>query len=70
MKNFLKNWGFRRILYLAIGIWMILQSVYDGAWFFSIFGIYFASMAIFKFGCAAGNCGTNGCEIDKYPIKS
>lgn len=57
MKNtFLKNWNFRRILYLIGGVWMTVQGLIDATWWISVFGLYFMSMAIFQFGCASGNC--------------
>ncbi len=49
-------WTFQRLLYVALGSWMVVQSIADGQWSWSIFGAYFASMGIFSFGCAAG-CG-------------
>lgn len=56
MKNFFTDWNFRRILYLIGGIWMVSQSVMDKMWYLIPFGLYFIAMAIFKFGCASGNC--------------
>lgn len=56
MKNFFKDWNLRRIIYLIGGIWAIVQSVMDKAWILIPLGLYFTAMAIFKFGCASGNC--------------
>lgn len=55
----IKNWNLQRILYLAGGIAFILIAIKDQTWWFGIFGIYFAAMAVFRFGCAAGNCEVN-----------
>jgi hypothetical protein len=46
---------FQKNIYLIGGIWAIVQSVMDKVDFNS-FGLYFVAMAIFKFGCASGNC--------------
>lgn len=56
MQNILKNWDVRRILYLLGGIFFIITAIKDQTWWIAIFGVYFMSMAIFRFGCAAGNC--------------
>jgi hypothetical protein len=65
MKNILTDWNFRRVFYLIGGIWMIAQSIMDHMWVLVPFGIYFAAMGIFKFGCAAGNCGVPYSKIEK-----
>jgi hypothetical protein len=65
MKNrILKNWTFARGLYLAMGIVIIIQSVINQEWFGIIFGGYFASMGLFAFGCASGNCFGGKCEVN------
>jgi hypothetical protein len=51
-----KNWTFIRGLYTVLGIYIIAQSIMDKQWIGLVFGGYFASMGIFAFGCAAGNC--------------
>ena len=56
MQNILKNWDIRRIFYLLGGLFFIFTAIKDQIWWIAIFGIYFMSMAIFRFGCAAGNC--------------
>lgn len=57
----LTNWTFTRALYLIIGIAVIVQSVMSQQWFGVAFGSYFASMGLFAFGCAAGNCYSGNC---------
>jgi len=60
IKRIMNDWTFTRALYLILGIVVIVQSVMTQQWFGAIFGAYFASMGLFAFGCAAGNCfGTN-----------
>lgn len=51
------NWTFTRGLYLLIGVSVIIESAVQQQWFGVLFGGYFASMGLFAFGCAAGNCG-------------
>ena len=57
----LTNWTFTRTLYFVIGIALMIQSINTRQWFVVIFGAYFASMGLFAFGCAAGNCFGNNC---------
>jgi hypothetical protein len=59
----LKNWTFIRVVYLAIGLAVIVQSVLSKQWFGIVFGGYFASMGLFAFGCAAGNCFGGSCDV-------
>lgn len=56
MKNFLSNWNFRRIIYLIGGICFVLIAINDRTWWMIPFGLYFIAMAVFRFGCASGNC--------------
>jgi hypothetical protein len=57
-QRILTNWTFARALFLVVGITVIVQSVLSQQWFGVFFGGYFASMGLFAFGCAAGNCAT------------
>ncbi len=47
---------FRRWIYLLGGIFFIVLAIKDQTWWLIPFGLYFAAMSIFKFGCASGNC--------------
>ncbi len=60
-ERILTNWTFTRALYLVMGIAVIVQSVINQQWFGVAFGGYFASMGLFAFGCAAGNCYGGNC---------
>jgi hypothetical protein len=63
MKNrLLTGWNFRRIMYLALGVLMIVQSIILRQWWGMAFGGYFASMGLFAFGCAGGNCTSGYCR--------
>ena len=64
-----KNWNIRRILYLFVGLFFVFTAIKDQTWWIAIFGLYFASMSIFRFGCAAGNCEVNY-EYEKENSKS
>jgi len=63
-ERILTNWTFTRALYLVMGIAVIVQSVINQQWFGVAFGGYFASMGLFAFGCAAGNCYSGNCAIE------
>jgi hypothetical protein len=47
-----------------MGIAVIIQSVMSQQWFGVAFGGYFASMGLFAFGCAAGNCFGGNCAVE------
>ena len=55
-ERLLYGWTFRRALYAVLGIIIIVQSIVQQQWVGILFGGYFASMGIFAFGCAAGQC--------------
>jgi hypothetical protein len=57
-ERILSGWNIGRVLYLMIGIYVIVATAMERHWFGILIGVYFASMAIFRFGCAAGNCYT------------
>jgi hypothetical protein len=68
-ERILKNWTFTRALYLLIGTAVIVQSVMSKQWFGVAFGGYFASMGLFAFGCAAGNCATEPLQKSNTTIE-
>lgn len=55
-ERLLSGWTFTRALYLLMGSIILVQSVVEHQIMGVIFGTYFASMGLFAFGCAAGNC--------------
>ena len=63
----LHGWTFQRGLYLAMGITIIIQSIISKQTMGTFLGIYFASMGLFAFGCASGNCYGGNCET--MPMK-
>ncbi len=52
----LKGWNFRRVLYIGMGAFITGQAILTQQYFIILFGLYFASMGIFNFGCASGVC--------------
>lgn len=57
MRNrILKGWNLRRVLYIAMGAFITGQAILTQQYFIVLFGLYFASMGIFNFGCASGVC--------------
>ncbi len=63
-ERILTNWTFTRALYLLVGIAVVVQSVLSQQWLGVAFGSYFASMGLFAFGCAAGNCYGGNCATE------
>ena len=56
-ERILTGWTLTRVLYLVMGTYIVVQSVLEQQWIGILLGGYFASMGLFAFGCAAGNCG-------------
>lgn len=52
----LKGWNLRRVMYLVLGSFVIGQAILTQQYFVILFGVYFASMGLFNFGCASGVC--------------
>jgi hypothetical protein len=65
-QRLINNWTIQRALYVIIGVFLIVQSVYDRLWFGIFFGGYFAAMGLFAFGCAAGSCYGNDCRTETH----
>lgn len=63
-ERILTGWTFTRGLYLLMGILVIIQSAMQQQWFGVLFGGYFASMGLFAFGCASGNCFGGNCATE------
>lgn len=59
-----KSWTLTRILFLILGTSIIIQSVLSQQWAGILFGSYFASMGLFAYGCASGNCYGGNCTVD------
>lgn len=57
-ERLLTGWTITRVIYIGLGIMVIMNGVQAHHWLSIFFGIYFASMGLFSFGCASGNCYT------------
>jgi len=57
-ERLLLGWTFMRLLYLTLSIMVMIQTFVVKEWIGFLFGAYFASMGLFGFGCATGNCYT------------
>lgn len=57
------NWTWTRVAYLFIGMWVIIQSGFEGQWIGVLLGAWPAAMGLFGLGCVAGNCATGNCEV-------
>lgn len=55
-ERILHNWTAVRFFYLVLGLFLAISSGMNNEWLGLIFGLYLASMGLFSFGCAAGNC--------------
>lgn len=64
MNALLKNWDVRRALYFMGGLFFVLVALNDRSWWMIPFGLYFIAMALFRSGCAAGNCNVPFSEED------
>jgi hypothetical protein len=64
-ERILTGWTLTRVLYLVMGTYIVVQSVLEQQWIGILLGGYFASMGLFAFGCAAGNCGVGYSEGQK-----
>lgn len=64
-ERMLTGWTFTRVIYVALGSFVLIQSVIEKQWPGIVFGGYFASMGLFAFGCAAGNCFGGRCSVEQ-----
>ena len=63
-QRLLTGWTFTRVLYVALGTFVIINSAPNQQWFGVLFGAYFASMGLFSFGCASGACFGGSCTTE------
>lgn len=66
-QRILTGWTFQRWLYLIFGGIVMVQAVVEQQWLVLLPAGYFAAMAIFNFGCAAGGCAGGACSTDLEP---
>ena len=68
-QRILQGWNIRRILFVSFGLYIIYTSATGKSWLGVALGVYFASMGTFSFGCAAGNCYGNACNVTPIAAK-
>lgn len=63
-ERILTGWNWVRMIYLLTGLTIIIQAIVTAQWIGIALGGYFAAMAIFRFGCAAGSCFGGSCSVE------
>lgn len=58
--NFIKSWGYMRVLRLIIGVIAIVQGIITTDIIIGLMGIIIGGMAFFNTGC----CSTSGCDVN------
>jgi arginine exporter protein ArgO len=64
-----KGWTLGRVLYVALGAFVVAQSLMQQQWLGVLLGGYFASMGLFSFGCAAGGCLGGAQQVGGKPVQ-
>lgn len=54
----ISRWNLMRLIWLALGIFIIIQGIVTREWIFAIMGGLFALMPLLNIGC----CGAAGCN--------
>ena len=60
MKVLLSGWNVMRVIRLALGILVIIQSISEKNYMLTVAGGLFAVLALINVGC----CGSNGCAVN------
>lgn len=63
-ERILNGWTVTRVFYVGLGTVVFIISLINQEWFGALIGSYFASMGVFAFGCAAGNCFNGNCNVE------
>ncbi len=66
MKVLVNNWNVMRVIRLALGILVIIQSISEKNIMLTVAGGLFAFLALINVGC----CGANGCAVNSRENKS
>jgi len=61
-RQLFSNWNALRFFRLILGVTVIVQGIFTHDWMIGLFGVVFASMPLFNYGC----CGVNGCAVPVY----
>ena len=78
LANIIQNWGFMRVIRLALGVYAMIEAVKAHELFMGMLGLLIAGMALFNMGCGAQGCGvpivkycsTGTCPITSKPLNS
>ena len=66
MKVLVNDWNVMRVIRLALGILVIIQSISEKNYMLTVAGGLFAFLALINVGC----CGANGCAVNTRENKS
>lgn len=66
MKVLMSDWNVMRVIRLALGILVIIQSISEKNYMLTFAGGLFAFLALINVGC----CGANGCAVNTRVSKS
>jgi hypothetical protein len=58
MERIIKGWNFVRLIRLALGLFITVQSMMTREWILGFAGLFLTGTALFNIGC----CGVYGCE--------
>lgn len=61
IQNLFKNWNFARLLHLLMGIFLVVEAVKSGMWFWVVIGAVFVAMPLLNIGC----CNVGNCSVAK-----
>jgi len=61
----LSGWNLFRVMRLALGLLVVVQSVMMKDVFFALMGLLLSGLAIFNIGC----CGVGGCQVNAHGNK-
>ena len=51
LANIIQNWGFMRVIRLALGVYAMIEAVKAHELFMGMLGLLIAGMALFNMGC-------------------
>ena len=66
MKVLVSGWNVMRVIRLALGILVIIQSISEKNYMLTVAGGLFALLALINVGC----CGANGCAVNPVVNKN
>jgi len=58
MERIIKGWNFVRLVRLALGLYIMIESIMTKEWILACAGLFLTGTAVFNVGC----CGAYGCQ--------